>query len=667
MLEDFEDGDNANKIGTYWYFWADSFSVIHNAGPENRFTGGYGPGNASSYAGVMDFTIKKGVSFPEVGMAFKFDPAEDSVDLSGASAVQFDAKANRPMVIQFRAPQSSIHDYNYYNAKVNIDTSWTTVQVLLKADLTGDLSQETWGAGASFELSKLTGFEWIFRLRDGADTDSSGRISIDNVKLVGVPAGLHAPFAPLIVGPGWGATGQPLSPRMLWRSSAGASSYHLQISKSKTFGSFILNLSGITDTVYPVTGLEASTTYYWRVNATDAGFTSRWSYATFFTTMGTAATAIIVNPLDSSARGVFDSLRGLRLAKSGAGLTYWPEYSINTLGFVNTGKGYKVYTDSLDTLRTAGAAVDAATTPVPLSAGWNLAAYLPQTDMAAATALSGVVSQLTLVKNGNGEIYWPDEGLNTIGTMRVGQGYKIHMKTAAVLTYPAGGSPKTVAEGTGGAAPRPRHFTLSRTGGGNATIAIRRIIADGAPAADNCEIGAFDERGTLVGNSVVRKGKAALCVWGDDPLTVQKDGCADGEKLSFKLWDGMRECPVAVDGAEGISYAEDALLTAAFSTREATAVTAFSLRAASPNPFRKRTAILFDVPAAPDGSVREVEIAVYGINGCLIRQLVKGKYAAGRYGAAWDAVGDAPSGSTMYVVRMKAGLFARELRLFRVK
>jgi hypothetical protein len=65
--------------------------------------------------------------------------------------------------------------------------------------------------------------------------------------------------------------------------------------------------------------------------------------------------------------------------------------------------------------------------------------------------------------------------------------------------------------------------------------------------------------------------------------------------------------------------------------------------------------------------VREVEIAVYGINGCLIRQLVKGKYAAGRYGAAWDAVGDAPSGSTMYVVRMKAGLFARELRLFRVK
>jgi hypothetical protein len=677
LLDDFEDGDNANKIGTYWYFWTDSFSVIHNAGPDNRFTGGYAPGNGSSYAGIMDFTIKKGSAYPEVGMAFNFDAAGDSVDLSGVNAVQFDAKASRPMVVQFRVPQSSIYDYNYYNAKINVDTSWTTVQVILTAMNTngyGDLSQESWGALMPFEITKLTGLEWIFHLRDGGAPDSSGKISIDNLKLIGSPAGLHAPFAPLVIGPAWGAANQPLSPLMIWHSSAGAISYHLQLSKSQTFASFVVNQSGITDTAYQISGLDTGTIYYWRVNATGGGLTSRWSYATSFRTIGKSA--IIVNPGwnmislnihpgDSSAQGIFGSLSGFILAKNNAGLVYWPAYGINNLD-IHTGNGYKVYTDSLDTLQIAGSPINVATTPIPLSAGWNMTAYLPQSNMSIVTALSGVVAQITLVKDNLGQVYMPDLGINTIGEMQVGQGYKMHMKNTAVLTYPAGGIPKLLAEGKKPTSPLPGHYLFQRNTGSNATILAKQVSIGVALAADNSEIGVFDEQGNLVGGGVVVKGKGAFCVWGDDPQTKEKDGCAVGEKLSFKLWNGTQEYPIECQGM-GLHYHEDGIYTAAFSVQGALFIKKFALRIASSNPFRDRMTILFDIPAINHKDAQDVEINIYGLNGRLVHQLIKGEYTTGHYSATWNIGNDALSGSNIYIVRMKAANFDNKLRLFQVK
>jgi hypothetical protein len=674
LLDDFEDGDNANKIGTYWYFWADSNSTIHNAGSNKDFTGGYTPGNGSTYAGIMDFTVR-GSGVPEAEMGFNFDAAGDSVDLSGAKAVQFDVKGNRPMYIQLRISQATIHDYNYYNAKIGVDTSWKTVLVSLSKCF-GGLSQEPWGDTAAFAINKLTSLQWVFRPRDGADPDSSGKISIDNVKLIGSPAGLHAPFAPLVIGPAWGAAKQSLSPLIKWRSSAGATSYRLQLSKSQTFASFVVNQSGITDTSYQISGLDTGAIYYWRVNATGGGLTSRWSNATSFTTIGKSA--IIVNPgwnmislnihpWDSSAQSIFGSLRGFVLAKNNAGLVYWPVQGINSIGSLGTGNGYKVYTDSLDTLRPAGASIDVATTPISLSAGWNMAAYLPQSNLSIVTALSGVASQISLVKDNMGQVYLPDYNINNIGDMLVGEGYKIYMKNAAVLTYPSGGIPKMLAEGKNCRPPLPGHYLYKRKTGNNATILAKQVTIDGALAADNSEIGAFNEEGNLVGGGVVMKGTVAFSVWGDDPQTKEKDGCATGEEISFKLWNGVQEFPIVSQGSELINYKEDGIYTAMLSARGGLSIKNFALRTAASNPFRNRIKVLFDVPAINGKDAQEVEINIFGLNGRLVHQLVKGKYPTGHYSATWNADGDASSGSNLYIVRMKAAAFNNEIIAFQVK
>jgi len=380
-----------------------------------------------------------------------------------------------------------------------------------------------------------------------------------------------------------------------------------------------------------------------------------------------------VHPQDSSASSIFGSLRGLVLVKNNAGQVYWPAYSVNTIGSVRTGQGYQVYTVSLDTLRVYGTAIDVATTPIALSAGWNMIAYLPQSDMPIETALAGVAAQITIVKNNAGKIYWPDYSVNTIGNMQVGQGYKICMKSAATLTYPSApivpALAKTAEVKTLTSLPDSRHFLLKINTGNNATILAKKVMVNGAPAADSSEIGAFDEKGNLIGSGAVIHGMTAFSVWGDNPQTKEKDGCAAQEKMTFKLWNGTQEYPLEFQNASSLTYTEDGISVGVLSVPQRLFITKFALRNVSPNPFRNQIVLAFDVPASSGKDMQDVEINIFNLKGNLIHQVTKGKYAAGHYSVSWNCSGgnEMMLGSNAYVVRMKAGNFDSKLRLFRVK
>ena len=84
-----------------------------------------------------------------------------------------------------------------------------------------------------------------------------------------------------------------------------------------------------------------------------------------------------------------------------------------------------------------GAEVDPTATPVALTAGWNMAAYLRDSPLAIGDALEGISTELYLVKDGDGNVYWPDFMIDDIGEMEPGKGYQIYMNSAAVLSYPA--------------------------------------------------------------------------------------------------------------------------------------------------------------------------------------------------------------------------------------
>jgi subtilisin family serine protease len=121
------------------------------------------------------------------------------------------------------------------------------------------------------------------------------------------------PEAPVLSSPANGATSVLIPPTLTWAASTGATSYQLQVSTSSTFGSTVYNTSGLTATSVSVTGLSASTTYYWRVNASNAAGTSDWSSVYSFTTAASSGSAPAAPTLVSPANGATNQSTTLTL------------------------------------------------------------------------------------------------------------------------------------------------------------------------------------------------------------------------------------------------------------------------------------------------------------------------------------------------------------------
>jgi len=488
---------------------------------------------------------------------------------------------------------------------------------------------------------------------------------------------IAAPAVPLLTLPANGATGQSASPTLSWNTVTGAATYHVQVSTSNTFASILLEDSTLTATSKTITGLDNNLTHYWRVRAKNAGnvsaWASPWSFATakiglFPVSAGWNMISLNIHPQDSSAGALLGPLHGIVLSKNNLGQIYWPAYGINTIGNLATGQGYTLYTDSVDTIRTLGPGIDAVSTPLALAAGWNMIGYLPENDMPVATALSAIVAQTTIVKNSRGDIYWPDYSISTIGNMKVGQGYKIHMKSSATLTYPALGKSLVGAHELL-APPEAVHYLLKLNTGNTASVLSNMVIVNGTIAPDNSEIGAFDEKGVLVGAGVVIHGITVFSVWGDNAQTPKKDGCIAAEKIMFRLWDGAQEYPATFEGPTAVSYQEDGLFIGRLTVPEALSITKFALEDAYPNPFGGQVQILFDVPALGGLDRQNIDVAVYDVRGRLVHQVAKGRYKASRYRTYWKGQDDkgAALGCGIYIIRMKARNFSKNLKLVRLK
>jgi len=111
---------------------------------------------------------------------------------------------------------------------------------------------------------------------------------------------IAAPNAPLLASPANGATDQPATVPLRWYVSPNSASYAVQVAADSLFVSGVVkNDSSVTDTFDIANGLANSTTYYWRVRATDVGGTSPWSEVSAFTTIvPLPATVALVLPID---------------------------------------------------------------------------------------------------------------------------------------------------------------------------------------------------------------------------------------------------------------------------------------------------------------------------------------------------------------------------------
>ena len=79
-------------------------------------------------------------------------------------------------------------------------------------------------------------------------------------------------------------------------------------------------------------------------------------------------------------------------------------------------------------------AVSTFTQDIPLTTGWGIwSTYIDPDDTNMASVFSGIVSDLIIVKDEAGSVYWPMFGLNSIGSLTKGKGYQVKMDADATL------------------------------------------------------------------------------------------------------------------------------------------------------------------------------------------------------------------------------------------
>ena len=158
--------------------------------------------------------------------------------------------------------------------------------------------------------------------------------------------------------------------------------------------------------------------------------------------------------------------------------------------------------------------------------------YLPTSCNDAADIMAPVVDNLEIIKDEEGDVYWPMFGLNSIGDMCPGQGYQVKMMSESIFSYPSSGR---FAFSDALPVEKPVHYELAHNTGNNMTIGLPVSSWEVMPSIGD-EIAAYDESDRLIGSTTFNGEHIALTVWGDDLTTDAKDGLAFGEKVSFKLW-----------------------------------------------------------------------------------------------------------------------------------
>jgi endo-1,4-beta-xylanase len=93
---------------------------------------------------------------------------------------------------------------------------------------------------------------------------------------------IATPLSPALLSP-VGTAGEPRNARLLWRSSATALLYRLQVSTVRTFSTLVVDTT-VTDTSLRMSPLAANTTFYWHAAASNDSGTSAYSPIASFAT-----------------------------------------------------------------------------------------------------------------------------------------------------------------------------------------------------------------------------------------------------------------------------------------------------------------------------------------------------------------------------------------------
>ena len=367
-----------------WVTWHNS--AIYDGGYTFPSTGGPVP----SANGMVDGFTAAGIAAGKIGIGIDFyayvwsggsgTPAggatEPRQSWSGAPSVQSNLPYSSMMQTYYQ-PQYVHWDTSAQAAYLDIDNAGSADDKFISYD-----DETTCQSKIQYTRDKHIGGVIIWELGGGylpSSFPNRDRLlqAVKQALGSGTPS---VPPAPLLASPANGATGVATASTLTWNTSSGAASYRVQVSASSAFSTSVVDQSGLSATSSAISGLVASTAYYWRVNATNSAGTSAWSGASSFTTgpppvvawklvsvpvtVADPRTTVLFPTATSSAfmynpAGGFTATASLRI-----GIGYWLKFGADqTPNF----QGTSVLAETIDVQR-GWNLIGSISSPVPVSA-----------------------------------------------------------------------------------------------------------------------------------------------------------------------------------------------------------------------------------------------------------------------------------------------------------
>lgn len=479
-----------------------------------------------------------------------------------------------------------------------------------------------------------------------------------------IKQGSVVPNVPVLASPADGATNQPGSLTLSWNSTSGAAAYHVQVSLDQTFAD--AKKLAVDKTVTGVSlavNLGLSSTYYWRVLATNGGFTSAYSSVRSFSTVQSPASQVV--RLHSPASGAINqpALLTLIIRRTSDAAQY--RYQVSTL------RSFAAFTVNQLTVDT--------TNTVQLFSGTKYYWRVRGENGAGVAAFSSADSFTVMTAPAIPALASPaNNAQNTrADTLRLvwrlaarASTYKIEVSrsSAAGLVLNTYTTADTSLQLTGLLRLTTYFWRVQATNIGGSSLFsgtnsfITLIAAPAAPAAVSPAANAVDVPvlPTFSWTETVTATKYHLQIAADNLFAQVVRDTVVFEKTTVKLANPLQGetayfWRVSAANIGGESAFSTARLFTTVSTvgvdekRERAIPTEFALSQNYPNPFNPTTTIKFALPRSS-----EVKLVIYDLAGRVIAELANSKFDAGYHEIVFDA-SNLVSG--IYYYRLKAGDF----------
>ena len=140
-------------------------------------------------------------------------------------------------------------------------------------------------------------------------------------------------------------------------------------------------------------------------------------------------------PNNNNIVDVFESIiNDVIIIKDINGNVYWPEYGLNSIGSIDIGTAYQIKMNNESILTVSGQQADC-NTVIDLNMGWNLIGYLPLSESFIEDEFQSIVEDVLIIKDDNGNIYWPEFSINSITSLTPGNGYQIKVSSDLEFSY----------------------------------------------------------------------------------------------------------------------------------------------------------------------------------------------------------------------------------------